>query len=141
MDSQQLEYDFTYHVTDFAVDLPVLLISNGTSLLKPDLSVELKSIQLPPMQTINSEILQTWRRYLLTSRQLSFNLDQDGSKMVHETIVSYRKHDQGLTEEYFHLLLTIARLLGVSYFEDKLLPVRWDQVKKIIGSPEILMKK
>jgi len=130
---QAIEYDFQYHPLKFNVDIPVVLISTTKSLLRSDCVVKLQftrpfTLPFVPSPLIASEFLNKCRLYIAAFRMNDYFVDEQVSKIVQETFVSMRKADPNVTQEDFHLWLTLARLVSISFGEPQLTPDKWKYV-------------
>eukprot|EP00808_Paulinella_micropora_P004954 g47264.t1 len=130
---QKLEYDFEFYQSEMPVDLPVLLVSRGKSLLQADMRLELPTLNIPDtLPAIPEEIWTLIRRYLLAARDVSFALDEKAGKMATETFVKRRQQDASLSSDWFDRALTLARLQAMSRFETSLSPERWRQANILV---------
>lgn len=136
LQDQILEYDFQFHQMDFQVDNPCVVVSKGKSILPCDLRAvmtvpeDLLPTNLPEP---TDDMLAGWRNYLLLSRQLAFDLSQQATEMVSDSLVALRKADPQVNEHTFHVRLTLARLFSVSYLEPDLSPERWQELSEFMS--------
>jgi hypothetical protein len=146
VNEQKVVYDFMYHHLDFPVDMPTLVLSAAKSLFKTEFRVHLRPTAplptlLPPVDDAG---LQQWRSYIAAARELTFDIGDDAevNKMVEADFVAMRQADAKSSQDDLHLRLTLARLLGVSFFEHTLTVQRWkyalagiDQVRANLPPP------
>jgi hypothetical protein len=132
LQEQILQYDFVYHTPlDFNVDIPCVVVSKGKSILPCDLQIAVTEDGFPEqLPQPSEEMLSAWRKYLLLARQLPFELS-DTSGMVSNSFVALRKEDARMNAASFHVLLTLTRLLAVSYLDVELSAARWDETLQL----------
>jgi len=132
---QKIACNFQYYQTELNVDFPILILSQGKSMFQTDCYVPLQS-QIPSPQTrpckqFDAVLLNNLRAYLDTIRSQAFQIDSDMSAVIESDFVQMRKQDPNMNADFFHFMLTLARLLGLSFGESKLTPERWNYMKTL----------
>ena len=80
--SIQVEYDFQYYKMDMTADVQLLVLSEGKSNILPaDLVLPFQPSTTGTLETIDEEILQSWRWYLTTLRSLSHSISPEMQKV------------------------------------------------------------
>ncbi|KMT18905.1 hypothetical protein BVRB_2g030060 [Beta vulgaris subsp. vulgaris] len=129
---QQVEYDFKYYKMEMAADVQLLVLSEGKSNILPTDLV----LPFQPSSTVSSEItdeamLQSWRWYLATMRSLPHSISPEMQKVVEEDLVAARQADRSLGSHDFSRLLTMSRLMSLSFGETSLSMEHWQMVKEL----------
>ncbi|KAL9230252.1 hypothetical protein vseg_005629 [Gypsophila vaccaria] len=129
---QKVEYDFQYYKMEMSADVQLLVLSEGKSNLLPADVV----IPFQPPSTISSEIVdetavQAWRWFLANIRSLSHSISPEMQKVVENDLVTARQADRSLGSQDFSRLLTLARLMSLSYGETCLSAEHWQMVKEL----------
>lgn len=73
-------------------------------------------------------MLTNCRTYLAAARHLEYVLPEAMSSQVQDDLVRYRQSNRAFGAEDMHRLLTLARLLTVSYGESELSAERWAEL-------------
>lgn len=123
---QRLSYDFQFHATEFDCDLPVLVLSEGKSILKVDCHVPLVPADLCPVPTPSLQLLTALRKYLTLCRGLDYSLTDEMKEMLEKDFVKMRGNNPQVTGDEFHQLLCTARLLSLSHGSCSLNPQLWE---------------
>jgi hypothetical protein len=139
---QVLDYDFSFHNLSFQVDTPTLIISTsqGKGILPFDLRIQLHHSQQNPLQGApqpNPQVLNAWRHYLAAARVHDFSLSEPMGNMVAQTFVEDNKTFSKKYEDseiFFHLSLTLGRLMASSCLETDLTTQSWAQTRTWIKS-------
>ncbi|XP_073019753.1 mini-chromosome maintenance complex-binding protein [Primulina eburnea] len=132
MESQTVEYDFTYYKMEMPVDVQLLILSEGKSHILPaDLILPLRPSSVESPLTVDEEILKAWRWYLGTMKSLSHSIDPDMQKVVEDDLVAARRADRSLGSLEFSRLLTMGRLMSISFGESHLSKEHWQMVKEL----------
>ncbi|KAG5682248.1 hypothetical protein PVAND_011612 [Polypedilum vanderplanki] len=121
--TQQLSYDFQFYKIPYKTDNPVLIISEGKSLLASDFSIPIKPNDEDCIRLINENFaavmhymrpkLNAFRCYLTSCRLQSFDIGDEETKMIEADFVKMRENSNFQVED-LHKLLVISRLIGIS---------------------------
>ena len=136
---QKLEYDFNFYRTEFHTDLPILIISEGKSLLPADCHVVLQSqtsaiSAREILASLSPEVLQQMRAYLGTVRlsNQNYSVSDEIQQVLQNDFVQSRQSDHSsMSAEQFHLLLLLARLVSLSLGQETLSLEVWSRVKAL----------
>ncbi|KZV51929.1 hypothetical protein F511_09193 [Dorcoceras hygrometricum] len=132
IESQMVEYDFTYYKMEMPVDVQLLILSEGKSHILPgDLILPLRPSSAEAPLTVDEDILKAWRWYLGTMKSLSHSIDPDMQKVVEDDLVAARRADRSLGSMEFSRLLTMGRLVSISFGESHLSKEHWQMVKEL----------
>lgn len=133
---QKLTYDFQYHQLENNTNVPVIILSEGKSMIKCDAQVRLNSTNTNVSAAFNKadaaltpEVLKRIRCYLTVSRLMEYTLTEENQKSVQDDFVESRKNENGMTAEDLSNLLTLARLVALSCGENKLTSDIWRSTK------------
>lgn len=141
--SQQLvNYDFQYYSKPYDTDVPVLILSEGKSLLPCDVLVPLKVdpaclSTLPEVfqaanHFLRDPLLSAIRTYLCVMRHSTYEFPEDLQKKAQEDFVEMRQAGgQNVSADDLHLLLVLARLVSLSNGEKTVSVGAWEQAKKL----------
>lgn len=126
---QKVPYDFKFYSIEFECDLPVIVFSEGVSLLPHDIQIPLqpdpqcvhsfKEILDAAKHFLNPEMLLNIRRYLTQARLVEYQLSEGVQELVQEEFVRMRQ-DHSVKAEDLHNLLVLGRLLSLSEGRDSL---------------------
>ncbi|KAL8462886.1 hypothetical protein ACS0TY_033768 [Phlomoides rotata] len=76
IESQQVQYDFTYYKMEMAADVQLLILSEGKSNIMPaDLVLPLRPSSVGSATGVDGEILKAWRWYLATMKTLPHSIE------------------------------------------------------------------
>ncbi|XP_076831599.1 mini-chromosome maintenance complex-binding protein isoform X2 [Brachyhypopomus gauderio] len=138
---QKVDYDFSYHQMEFPCNINVLVTSEGRSLLPCDSQVHLRPTVSPPnMEEYLKAIqlaqlpsqLNKYRIYLTVAHLLDYSISEQVTKAVEEDFVEMRKDDpQSISAEDLHRMLSVARLLSLSYGQTTLSRDGWIKAKQL----------
>eukprot|EP01138_Halocafeteria_seosinensis_P010925 gb/GECG01011158.1/.p1 GENE.gb/GECG01011158.1/~~gb/GECG01011158.1/.p1 ORF type:complete len:794 (+),score=102.15 gb/GECG01011158.1/:1-2382(+) len=139
MNTASLKYDFEYHMVDFPVDIAVLSLTAGRSLLPVDIRLPLSeaaqnnlknaAIRLPEF---SEQQLTALRKYFATVRNIATNMSQDVTKQVEQDMVEARQQSgETISQEYMHCWLSLAKLNAISHGEETLSLERWKQTTQL----------
>lgn len=135
---QKVEYDFTYYKMDMPADIQLLVLSEGKSNILPaDLVLPFRPLSVDAAQDVGIEVLRSWRWYLATMRSLSHSIAEDMQKVVEDDLIAARQADRSLSGIDFSRLLTMGRLVSLSFGETSLTPEHWQMAKEL----ELLRKE
>ncbi|XP_065361281.1 mini-chromosome maintenance complex-binding protein [Calliphora vicina] len=139
---QQIKCNFQYYDIDYNVDIPVLVLSEGRSMLPSDISLPLKtdpeSIQLIS-ETLKAahhylnqnSRLDQFRRFLTLAKTSSFTMNPDDTEMIQNDFVEMRKADSVTNADDLHSLLVLSRLLAIAHGKDILDKESWNMAKEM----------
>jgi len=135
---QKLEYNFQFHKLEYETDIPVLIMSEGKSLLPNDVCVPLVACESVTAESVAvsynaaithlNEFIHEARAYITLVTNSQYTLTEDMQKVVQDDFVSMRKSgDSKVTADDLHQLLVLARLLTISHGESRLTAEIWHQ--------------
>ncbi|GAB4827687.1 hypothetical protein Ancab_034573 [Ancistrocladus abbreviatus] len=129
---QQVDYDFQYYKMEMAADVQLLVLSEGKSNILPaDLVLPIQPSAARSFKTANAEDLQAWRWFLTTLRLLPHSISPEMQKVVEDDLVAARQADRAVDSQDFSRLLTMGRLMSLSYGETSLSLEHWQLVKEL----------
>ncbi|CAH2058608.1 unnamed protein product [Thlaspi arvense] len=129
---QKVEYDFQYYKMEMATDAQMLIFSEGKSNIMPaDLVLPFQPSQVSSLQVITPETAEAWRCYLATCKSLSHSIGQELQQVVENDLVAARQTDRSLGSQDLSRLLTMARMMSVSYGETTLSQEHWQMVLEL----------
>ncbi|KAK7079339.1 hypothetical protein SK128_013886 [Halocaridina rubra] len=133
---QKLDYDFQFHQIEQPTNIPVLLLSEGKSMISCDARISLSPTHMDVATAFNKveskltpEVLMRIRGYLTAVRLFEYDLSEDMQKMVQDDFVETRKNDSSISAEDLHNLLTLARLVSISCGQHNLTLDVWKSTK------------
>ncbi|KAL1823930.1 hypothetical protein ACET3Z_010708 [Daucus carota] len=132
LESQKVDYDFKYYKMEMEADTQVLILSEGKSNILPA-DVILPFRPQPPRVSdcVDMEALKAWRCYLATFRSLQHSIDSEMQKRVEDDLVAARQANRSLGSSDFSRLLTMGRLVSMSFGETCLSLEHWQMVKEL----------
>lgn len=139
---QIVNYDFQYYSKPYDADIPVLILSEGKSLLPCNILLPLRVdsaclTTLPEIfeaanHFLRDPLLSAIRLYLSVIRHSSFEFPEDLQKRAQEDFVEMRQAGgQTVSADDLHLLLVLARLISLSHGEKVVSLSSWDKAKKM----------
>ncbi|KAJ8552907.1 hypothetical protein K7X08_020300 [Anisodus acutangulus] len=132
LELQKVEYDFTYYKMDMPTDIQLLILSEEKSNILPgDLVLPFRPSLVDAVQDAETQVLQSWRWYLATMRSLSHSIEQEIQKVVEDDLVAARQADRSLSSLDFSRLLTMGRLVSLSFGETSLTLEHWQMAKEL----------
>ncbi|CAH9059927.1 unnamed protein product [Cuscuta epithymum] len=132
LDLQKVEYDFTYYKMEMPTDVQLLIISEGKSNILPaDIVLPFRPCSITPHKDIKASTLNAWRWYLSTMRLLSHSISPDMQKVLEDDLVAARQADRSMGSQEFSRLLTLARLVSLSFGESSLSIEHWQMVNEL----------
>ncbi|XP_034474192.1 mini-chromosome maintenance complex-binding protein [Drosophila innubila] len=124
INNQQLKCDFQYYQIDYNVDIPVLVISEGRSMLPSDfvlpINADVKAVEIyeeslkAALHYLQPQRLQQFRSYLTLARTSPFSVSEDLTEMIQQDFVDMRKANVKSNANDLHGLLVLSRLLGIA---------------------------
>ncbi|CAH0398600.1 unnamed protein product [Chilo suppressalis] len=139
--NQKVEYDFKYYKMDFEADIPVLILSEGKSLLPNDYHVPLRpeessleifdAIVEAATYYLKEEIMNVIRTYLTSIKLVKYTITEDLQFVEDDFIEMRSKSDvqNPVTADDLHRLLVLARLVSLSRGHDTLNKSCWEITK------------
>eukprot|EP01027_Heterolobosea_sp_BB2_P017134 GEZU01024305.1.p1 GENE.GEZU01024305.1~~GEZU01024305.1.p1 ORF type:complete len:633 (-),score=102.39 GEZU01024305.1:748-2646(-) len=111
---QTVLYDFEYHTIEMYADIPVLILSEGNSLIDADCRIPLASNTFTLDSNlsfgIDAEALQRCREYIAyVTHQINFDFGDEMSKFAENAFVTERKTNEAVNADTFHSWLTCSR--------------------------------
>ncbi|KFB40609.1 AGAP011536-PA-like protein [Anopheles sinensis] len=140
--SQRLRYNFHYYQLEFNTDVPVLVLSEGRSMLPsncylpiiPDLdTIKLIDETIKAGRHYITPKLPTIRRFLTAARIRQFDMKTLDPTIVQEDFVRMRNADSSISMDDLHALFVLARLLGLSQGRKVLRREEWERAKELEG--------
>lgn len=140
---QKVDYDFKYHSLEYETDIPVLVLSEGRSMLPADFQLAVKPEVENPANVVdnkfrnigsllNIDLLTRLRRYLTVCREADYSLSEGLQKEVQEDFVRMRQAGQGrVTVDDLHAHLVLARFMAISHGQSTLTAELWTGVKNM----------
>ncbi|GLD97051.1 hypothetical protein PINS_up005734 [Pythium insidiosum] len=122
-----LPYDFQYYSMDFPLDVAVLSVSHGKSILPVHASVPIDdtpSTASPP--SITEGLVECFRLYLAVLRSLDVRLGNELADRAEKHYVECRKTRPNVSIEDLHRWLRLARLVALSCGEDEVSTASWE---------------
>uniref|UniRef100_A0A182N9L8 Mini-chromosome maintenance complex-binding protein n=1 Tax=Anopheles dirus TaxID=7168 RepID=A0A182N9L8_9DIPT len=138
---QRLKYNFQFYQLDFHADVPVLVLSEGRSMLPsncylpiiPDLdAIGLIAETIKAGRHYIAPKLDAMRRFLTAARVREFDMKTLDPTVVQEDFVRMRTENDGaVTMDDLHALFVLARLLGLSRGRKSLQRDDWERAKEL----------
>ncbi|KAM3960708.1 mini-chromosome maintenance complex-binding protein [Aphomia sociella] len=141
--NQRVEYDFKFYKMEFDSDIPVLILSEGKSLLPSDYHVSLKpeqssleifdAIVEAATYYLKEEIMNVIRSYITSLKLVKYSISEDLQFVEDDFIEMRRKSDSedSVSADDLHRLLVLARLVSLSRGHDTLSKECWDITKRM----------
>ncbi|KAB2596391.1 mini-chromosome maintenance complex-binding protein-like [Pyrus ussuriensis x Pyrus communis] len=128
---QKVEYDFKFYKLDMPADIQMLVLSEGKSNILPaDVVLPFHPSSVASTE-VTAEALEAWRWYLATLRSLPHSIDSELQKVIENDLVAARQEDRTLGTQDFSRLLTMGRLMSMSFGETSLSLEHWQMVKEL----------
>lgn len=137
--NQKLKYNFQFYHLEFNSDVPVLVLSEGKSMLPTNCHVPL----IPDVDTIalidetlkagkhfSQPKLSEMRRFLTLQRIREFDMKTFDPEIIQNDFLRMRKEVDASAED-LHSLLVLARLLGLSRGKVSLDSESWEHAKEL----------
>ncbi|XP_013110369.2 mini-chromosome maintenance complex-binding protein [Stomoxys calcitrans] len=142
INNQQIKCNFQYYDIDYNVDIPVLILSEGRSMLPSDISLPLKTdtesrdLIKETLKAANHYLsqnsrLEQFRRYLTKAKTSAFALNPDDTEMIQNDFVEMRKSDSVTSADDLHSLLVLSRLLAIARGKEVLDKESWELAKEM----------
>ncbi|KAM1595322.1 hypothetical protein PS2_001584 [Malus domestica] len=131
IESQKVEYDFKFYKLDMPADIQILVLSEGKSNILPaDVVLPFHPSSVASVD-ITAEALEAWRWYLASLRSLPHSIEPEIQKVIENDLVAARQEDRTLGTQDFSRLLTMGRLMSMSFGETSLSLEHWQMVKEL----------
>ncbi|XP_061997947.1 mini-chromosome maintenance complex-binding protein [Rosa rugosa] len=131
MEMQKVEYDFQYYKLDMDADVQLLVLSEGKSNILPaDIVLPFQPSSVDLFEA-TAEALEAWRWYLATIRSLPHSIEPEIQKVIENDLVEAKQADRSIGTQDFSRLLTMGRLLSMSFGETSLSLEHWQMVKEL----------
>ncbi|KAG2290463.1 hypothetical protein Bca4012_028341 [Brassica carinata] len=132
LECQKVEYDFQYYKMEMATDAQMLIFSEEKSNIMPaDLVVPFQPSQVNSLQVITPETAEAWRCYLATCKSLSNSIGEELQQVLENDLVELRQTGRSSGSQDLSRLLTMARMMSVSYGETTLSLEHWQMVLEL----------
>jgi len=156
---QRIDFDFVYSAVPFETSMPVIILSQGRSLIDCNAMVELGKT---PKENGISDMLNSscnmngdhmgpssidslfkdlqpnklllWRKYILLSRQINEKgliMEEGCSQLAQRSFVATRAKNPEFMEKDFHYQLNILRAITMSYGECKMTITRYNEMRTL----------
>ncbi|EDV31607.1 uncharacterized protein Dana_GF15437 [Drosophila ananassae] len=135
INNQELKCDFQYYHIDYQANIPVLVLSEGRSMLPSDfvvpINADAKAVELldeslkAAHHYLQPSRLQQFRKYLTTARISPFNVSDEHTEMIQNDFVDMRKANVKSNADDLHGLLVLSRLLGIARGKESLDKETW----------------
>ncbi|XP_028958164.1 mini-chromosome maintenance complex-binding protein-like isoform X2 [Malus domestica] len=128
---QKVEYDFKFYKLDMPADIQMVVLSEGKSNILPaDVVLPFHPSSVASVE-VTAEALEVWRWYLATLRSLPHSIESEIQKVIENDLVAARQEDRTLGTQDFSRLLTMGRLMSMSFGETSLSLEHWQMVKEL----------
>lgn len=137
---QIVKFDFQFYQLDFDANIPVLVVSEGKSILPSDFHCPLKPADPEAVRIIDETLAAAkqfirgksneMRRFLTAQKGQGFGLGASVQGVIQNDLVEMRR-DFNLKPDDFHLFLNLSRLVGKSLGKDTADAETWELVKKL----------
>nr|GMC94318.1 mini-chromosome maintenance complex-binding protein [Ipomoea batatas]GMC96630.1 mini-chromosome maintenance complex-binding protein [Ipomoea batatas] len=132
LDVQKVEYDFTYYKMEMPTDAQLLILSEAKSNILPaDIVLPFRPTSVTSYEEVETDVLGGWRWYLGTMKSLSHTIAPEMQKVLEDDLVAARQADRSLGSQEFSRLLTMGRLISLSFGETTLSIEHWQMVKEL----------
>ncbi|XP_020810210.1 mini-chromosome maintenance complex-binding protein [Drosophila serrata] len=135
INNQELKCDFQYYQIDYQANIPVLVLSEGRSMLPSDfvvpINADAKAVELldeslkAAHHFLQPARLQQFRKYLTTARISQFRVSEEHTEMIQQEFVDMRKANVKSSANDLHGLLVLSRLLGIARGKHELDKETW----------------
>lgn len=137
---QKVDYSYEYFIMNMDSDIPVLVLSEGKSLLPCDFFLPLQPEEstfplfdatlLAVQHYLKEDILNDIRVYLTSLKFNTYNITED-IEYVENDYVEMRSVSKEMSEDELHKLLVLSRLLGLSKGNNTLTHECWNVAKRM----------
>lgn len=139
IETQKLKYDFQFYQLEFDSDVPVLVLSEGRSMLPakfcypliPDVdAVKMIEQTLKAGKHFIQPKLTEMRKFLTQQRIQEFDMKNFDPEVIQNDFIQMRK-DGVASADDLHSLLVLARLLGLSRGKNSMDRDCWEYAKQL----------
>uniref|UniRef100_A0A146LVX7 Mini-chromosome maintenance complex-binding protein n=1 Tax=Lygus hesperus TaxID=30085 RepID=A0A146LVX7_LYGHE len=139
LSDQTVNYDFKFYNVPFHMNIPVMVLSEGKSLLHcdavvrltPDGSFAIAETLEAVRSYLKEPLLSHARRYLSESATQEFVIPDDLTAAIQNDFVEMRRIDSKITPDEMHTHLVLARLLALSHGQNVLTKDIWDRASEL----------
>ncbi|KAF6208897.1 hypothetical protein GE061_014639 [Apolygus lucorum] len=139
LSDQTVNYDFKFYNVPFHMNIPVMVLSEGKSLLQcdsvvrlvPDGSFAVAETMDAVRSYLKEPLLSCARRYLAESATLDFVIPDDLTAAIQNDFVEMRRIDSKITPDEMHSHLVLARLLALSHGQGVLTKDIWNRASEL----------
>ncbi|CAN0923837.1 Mini-chromosome maintenance complex-binding protein [Linum grandiflorum] len=129
---QKVEYDFTYYKMEMSADVQLLILSEGKSNILPaDIVLPVRPTDVCSPEAVSTDAMEAWRWYLASARTMSHSIELEMQEVVERDLVAARQADRSIGSEEFSRMLTMGRLMSLSFGEKALTLEHWEMVKEL----------
>ncbi|XP_001656900.2 mini-chromosome maintenance complex-binding protein [Aedes aegypti] len=137
--TQKLKYNFQFYQLEFNSDVPVLVLSEGKSMLPtnfyfplvPDVdAVKMIGETLKAGKHFIQPKLTEMRKFLTRQRIQEFDMKNFDPEVIQNDFIQMRKESDATAED-LHSLLVLARLLGLSRGKSSMDRECWEYAKQL----------
>uniref|UniRef100_A0A1A9X0J6 Mini-chromosome maintenance complex-binding protein n=1 Tax=Glossina brevipalpis TaxID=37001 RepID=A0A1A9X0J6_9MUSC len=141
INNQETKYDFCYYEIDYNVDIPVLVFSEGRSIMVPSdisLPIEIDNDSVKMIDEVMKAArhylhqhsrLNKFRRYLTMCKLSEFIMNPVDTEMIQNDFVKMRKINSTTSCDDLHILLVLSRLLAIARGKKVLDKESWELAK------------
>lgn len=135
---QKVTYDFKFYSMEFEADIPVLILSEGKSLVPSVIQVLLKTdretedlypqvVEAAKQYLKDEDRLNNIRQYLEILKHSDFRFNEEITDIIQEDFVKMRQADKSVNADNLHSLMVLARLMSLSHGMDTLSTDFWNK--------------
>lgn len=138
--NQIVKFDFQFYQLDFDADIPVLVLSEGKSILPSDFHCPLQPADPESVRIIDETLKaakqfvransREMRRFLTAQKGLPFALGAGLQEVIQQDLVEMRR-ELNMKPDDFHLFLNLSRLVGKSLGKSEADAETWELVKSL----------
>lgn len=142
INSQQIRYNFEYYELEFDADIPILVLSEGRSMLPTNCQIPMMAnetslgLMKETFEAVRHFLrpkLNGIRKYLTQQRLAEFNIKSEDPDMIQNDFVTMRKENPKFNADDLHLMLSITRLFGLAQGKGELTRELWEKTKELEG--------
>jgi len=124
---QSVTYEFPFSpLPPFETDIPIMVLSEGKSLLPADVHVPFVAAAAPAPLAVPPALLSELRVYLSVVRKIEVDIEQAVAEIIEKDFVAMRQaNPKEVQAETLHNLLVLSRLMSMSKGEAKLSAETW----------------